>query len=72
MSRDQNSFVRYSETFKDPHALLQVCGERQMEGIVSNRIDRSYRSGPTKDWIKVKYLEWREENASRHEFFAKR
>jgi hypothetical protein len=38
----------------------------KLEGIVSKRIDRPYRSGPTKDWITVKCSAWREENAWRH------
>ncbi len=42
-----------------------------MEGIVSKRVDRTYVSGRTKDWIKVKCAAWREANQWRHEFFAK-
>jgi hypothetical protein len=36
------------------HRLLAACAEWKLEGIVSKRIDRPYRSGPTKDWSKVK------------------
>ena len=72
MQRIQNPYVRYSETFADPHRLLSACAERKMEGIVSKRRDRLYVSGPTKDWIKVKCALWREQNAWRHDFFDRR
>jgi len=48
------------------HRLLAACAEWKLEGIVSKRIDRPYRSGPTKDWSKVKRSAWREEHAWRH------
>ena len=47
------------------HRLLAACAEWKLEGIVSKRIDRPYRSGPTKDWSKVKRSAWREEHAWR-------
>ena len=64
--------LRFSEPFADPHALLKVCADLKMEGVVSKRLDRPYRSGRTKDWIKVKCAGWREHNRWRHEFFAQR
>ena len=51
--------------------LLGVCGTHKLEGIVSKRADRPYVSGKTKDWIKVKCPNWREQNSWRHEFFSK-
>jgi bifunctional non-homologous end joining protein LigD len=71
MARVSTPAIQCSQVFFDAHALLKVCGERQMEGIVSKRVDRPYVSGPSKDWIKVKCPEWRESNVWRHEFFAK-
>jgi bifunctional non-homologous end joining protein LigD len=44
----------------------------KLEGIVSKRADSPYRSGNSKDWIKVKCTEWKEMNAWRHEYFEKR
>jgi bifunctional non-homologous end joining protein LigD len=64
--------IRLSETFDDPIALLRACVERGLEGIVSKRVDRPYRPGPSKDWLKTKSAAWREANRWRHEFFAKR
>jgi hypothetical protein len=45
------------------HRLLAACAEWKLEGIVLKRIDRPYRSGPTKDWSKVKRSAWREVHA---------
>lgn len=36
-------------------ALLQQCRALKLEGIVSKRVDRPYRSGRTLDWLKCKY-----------------
>jgi hypothetical protein len=52
--------------------LLAACAEHKLEGIVSKRVDRPYRSGPSSSWIKVKCREWRRANQWRHEFFARR
>ena len=71
MGRTASPLIRYSETFSHPTALLAACAERGMEGIVSKRVDRPYRSGPCKEWIKVKCAAWRESNQWRHEFFNK-
>jgi bifunctional non-homologous end joining protein LigD len=72
MARVSTPSIQCSQVFFDAHALLKMCEERRMEGIVSKRVDRSYVSGPSKDWVKVKCPEWRETNAWRHEFFDKR
>jgi bifunctional non-homologous end joining protein LigD len=72
MARVRTPHIQCSQVFFDEHALLMVCRERRMEGIVSKRVDRPYVSGPSKDWIKVKCPEWREMNQWRHDFFAKR
>jgi bifunctional non-homologous end joining protein LigD len=71
MARVRSPHIQCSQVFFDAHALLKVCGERRMEGIVSKRVDRPYISGPSKDWVKVKCPEWRETNQWRHDFFAK-
>jgi bifunctional non-homologous end joining protein LigD len=72
VNRSGDDHIRYSEHFEDPEALLKACARMKLEGIVSKRADASYRSGPSKDWIKVKCPAWREENAWRGEFFTKR
>jgi ATP-dependent DNA ligase len=46
--RAKSPIIRYSETFADPIPLLSACQSHGLEGIVSKRIDRPYRSGPGK------------------------
>ena len=72
MQRIKSPIVRYSELFDDPLKLLHACSERGMEGVVSKRRDRPYQSGRSRDWIKVKCPNWRDENRWRHEFFDRR
>jgi bifunctional non-homologous end joining protein LigD len=54
MPRIESATLRCSHTFRDADRLLAACAERNMEGIVSKRIDRPYVSGKSNDWIKVK------------------
>jgi bifunctional non-homologous end joining protein LigD len=63
--------IHYSQFFSNPYALLATCNKFKLEGIVSKRLDRPYRSGRSADWIKVKCANWRETNTWRHEFFNK-
>jgi ATP-dependent DNA ligase len=42
-----------------------------LEGIVSKRQDSFYRSGPTKEWLKVKTAAWRAANRDRWEMFER-
>jgi bifunctional non-homologous end joining protein LigD len=69
MDKIHSPNIRYSEQFQDPDALLAECARRGLEGIVSKRTDKGYRSGKSTDWIKVKAKGWREHNAWRGEFF---
>ena len=64
--------LRYSEEFPDPVKLLAVVEKMGLEGVVSKRADAPYRSGPQKDWIKVKARAWREANADRWEHVQRR
>jgi bifunctional non-homologous end joining protein LigD len=72
MARVRSDTIRYSEPFPDPIRLLEACAEHKLEGIVSKRIDRPYRSGESNSWIKVKCPQWRQANQWRQEFFARR
>jgi ATP-dependent DNA ligase len=56
----RNPVIRQSKAFLSPYVLLKTCAARNIEGIVSKRIDRPYVSGQTKDWIKVNCAAWRE------------
>ena len=49
-----------------------AAGEKmQLEGIVSKRRESAYRSGATRDWLKIKTASWRAENRDRYELFQK-
>ena len=65
------SHFRYSESFDDPVSLLRVATKFKLEGIVSKRLSSPYRSGHTRDWLKIKTEEWREANRQRWELFSK-
>jgi ATP-dependent DNA ligase len=63
---------QFSDTFNDPIKLLDACSKHGLEGIVSKRKGSAYRSGPTKEWLKVKTAAWRLENRNRWEMFQRR
>ena len=42
-----------------------------LEGIASKRRQSAYRSGPTRDWLKIKTASWRAANRDRWELFEK-
>jgi bifunctional non-homologous end joining protein LigD len=64
--------LQFSGAFTDPITLLETCDGMNLEGIVSKRVDSAYRSGPTKDWLKIKTVTWRAANRDRWEMFEKR
>ena len=51
---------------------LASCHKMGFEGIVSKRRASAYRSGPTRDWLKIKTAAWRAANGDRGEMFDKR
>jgi bifunctional non-homologous end joining protein LigD len=61
----------YVETFTDGATLLEAADRMGLEGIVSKKVDKPYRSGPRCDWIKVKCPSWRERNRERWRLFEK-
>jgi bifunctional non-homologous end joining protein LigD len=63
--------LHHSESFADGDRLLDECGKRGLEGIVSKRRDRPYRSGKQATWVKVKCKAWREANRERHRLFQR-
>jgi ATP-dependent DNA ligase len=64
--------LQFSAAFDDPAKLLAAAERMGLEGIVSKRRESLYRSGPTRDWIKVKTTAWREANRDRGKLFEKR
>lgn len=64
--------MQFSGAFDDPGRLLKTCEKMGFEGIVSKRRASPYRSGPTRDWLKVKTAAWRAANQNRFELLKKR
>ena len=64
--------LQFSGDFDDPIELLQTCQKMALEGIISKRRESAYRSGPTRDWLKIKTATWRAANQDRWEMFEKK
>jgi bifunctional non-homologous end joining protein LigD len=64
--------LQFSGGFDDPTRLLETCQKMGLEGIVSKRRESAYRSGPTRDWLKIKTAAWRAANRDRGEMFEKK
>jgi hypothetical protein len=69
MARAANNPLRHSESFDDPIALLNAAARQELEGIVSKCRDSLFRSGPSRDWVKVKTAVWRDANRERWRLF---
>ena len=52
--RPEGIFVNPFETGEIGHDLFHAACRLGLEGLVSKRLDRPYRGGRSKDWIKVK------------------
>ena len=66
-----STHVRYSESFEDGRALLEAAIGLGLEGVVSKKRSSPYRSGPCRDWVKVKSAVWREANRERWSLFQR-
>ena len=58
--------------FDNGAKLLEAAERHGLEGIVSKRARSAYRSGPSRDWVKVKTAAWRAANRERWRLFEKR
>jgi bifunctional non-homologous end joining protein LigD len=58
--------------FDNGAKLLEAAERHGLEGIVSKRARAPYRSGPSRDWVKVKTAGWRAANRERWRLFEKR
>jgi ATP-dependent DNA ligase len=61
--------LRLMEAFADGERLLKVADQHRLEGVVSKRKASVYRSGPSRDWRKIKTAGWREANRKRWRLF---
>jgi len=64
--------VLMSQTFADGQALLRAAEEHRLEGVVSKRRAAPYRSGPSRDWQKIKTQAWLAANRERWRLFEPR
>jgi bifunctional non-homologous end joining protein LigD len=71
LARAKSDLLRFSEAFPDANVLLAECARRGLEGILAERKDAPYRSGPRSGWIKVKTEQWKAANQYRAKLFAK-
>ena len=60
------------QAFDNGAKLLQAAEHHGLEGIVSKRQASAYRSGPSRDWLKMKTAGWRAANRERWRLFEKR
>ena len=54
LSRSRTGIVFNEHTDQDGATVFQHACKMGLEGIVSKRLSAPYRSGPSRDWIKVK------------------
>jgi bifunctional non-homologous end joining protein LigD len=62
--------VLMSKAFDDGAALLRIAEKHKLESVVSKKREAPYRSGPCRDWAKVKTAAWREANKERGKLFG--
>lgn len=72
VSQADDERLQLSGEFAGPARLLAAGEQLKLEGIVSKRRDSPYRSGRTRDWLKIKTASWRAANRDRWEMFQKR
>jgi bifunctional non-homologous end joining protein LigD len=60
------------EAFDDGEELLKAADQLGLEGIVSKRRSLPYRSGPGRDWRKIKTAAWKAANRERWRLFERR
>jgi bifunctional non-homologous end joining protein LigD len=68
-SRRDVSCLYLVESFPEGAPLLEWCGHFGLEGIVSKRKGSGYGSGVSRQWVKVKWADWKADNEFRHKLF---
>ena len=69
LARFDRPAVLMSKSFDDGQALLRIAERHKLEGVVSKRRDAPYRSGPCRDWRKIKTAQWKAANRERWRLF---
>jgi ATP-dependent DNA ligase len=60
------------QAFDNGAKLYKAAKQHGLEGIFSKRQASPYRSGLSRDWVKIKTTVWREANRERWRLFEKR
>jgi bifunctional non-homologous end joining protein LigD len=71
LARSNVRCLRLVEAFDDGVKLLEAAERHHLEGVVSKRKASPYRSGPSRNWLKIKTQGWREANRERWRLFEK-
>jgi len=61
--------LSYVAGFVDGGALFRIMDKLALEGVVSKRTNSKYRSGRSRDWVKIKTPTWRKRNEQRWKLF---
>ena len=61
--------LSYVAGFVDGKALFETMDALGLEGVVSKKTESKYRSGRSRDWVKIKTPIWRERNRERWKIF---
>lgn len=69
LERTRVSCLHAVAAFENGPTLFAAADKMGLEGVVSKRKDRPYRSGASGDWLKVKTDKWKEANRERWRMF---
>jgi bifunctional non-homologous end joining protein LigD len=72
VARTQVRCLHLVQGFDNGAKLFKAAEQHDLEGIVSKRQASAYRSGPSRDWVKIKTAGWRAANRERWRLFEKR
>ena len=71
VSRPEIPCLHLVQAFDDGRALLAEAEKHGLDGIVSKRRDAPYRSGASKEWLKIKTVAWRAANRDWWQLFER-
>ena len=71
MARSSVHCLHLVQAFDNGAKLLAAAERHGLEGIVSKRQASAYRSGPSRDWVKIKTEAWRVANQERWKVFQR-
>jgi bifunctional non-homologous end joining protein LigD len=72
VARSQVHCLHLVQGFDNGEKLYKAAEQHGLEGIVSKRQASPYRSGLSRDWVKIKTAAWRTANRERWRLFEKR